>query len=72
MHDPIDEHIGRKIRAQRKLMRWTQAKLGQALGVTFQQCAKYECGQSRVSASTLFQICRALGVEPSFFYEGLA
>ena len=53
-------------------MRISQTKLGQAIGVTFQQIQKYESGTNRVGASNLFKIAKALSVEVSFFFEGLS
>lgn len=53
-------------------MRISQTKLGQAIGVTFQQVQKYESGTNRVGASNLFKIAKALNVEVSFFFEGLS
>ncbi len=51
-------------------MRISQTKLGQAVGVTFQQVQKYESGTNRVGASNLFRIARALGVDVTYFFEG--
>lgn len=53
-------------------MRISQTKLGQAIGVTFQQIQKYESGTNRVGASNLFKISKALGVDVSFFFEGVS
>lgn len=69
--DPIDRHVGTRIRGRRVGMRISQTKLGQAIGVTFQQIQKYESGANRVGASNLFRIARTLRVEVSFFFEGL-
>jgi transcriptional regulator with XRE-family HTH domain len=69
--DPIDRHVGTRIRGRRVGLRISQTKLGQAIGVTFQQIQKYESGTNRVGASNLFKIAQALGVEVSFFFEGL-
>lgn len=70
--DPIDRHVGTRIRGRRIGMRISQTKLGQAIGVTFQQIQKYESGTNRVGASNLFKIAKALSVEVSFFFEGLS
>lgn len=70
--DPIDRHVGTRIRGRRIGMRMSQTKLGQAIGVTFQQIQKYESGTNRVGASNLFKIAKALSVEVSFFFEGLS
>jgi transcriptional regulator with XRE-family HTH domain len=67
--NPIDQQVGARLRMQRMLVGMSQEKLGEALGVTFQQIQKYEKGSNRVSASTLKQIARVLNVQPSFFLE---
>lgn len=69
--DPIDRHVGTRIRGRRVGLRISQTKLGQAIGVTFQQIQKYESGTNRVGASNLFKISKALGVDVSFFFEGV-
>lgn len=69
--DPIDRYVGARIRGRRLGLRISQTKLGQAIGVTFQQIQKYESGTNRVGASNLFRIAKALGVDVSFFFEGL-
>ena len=68
---PIDEHIGRQIRARRKALHMSQGKLGQLLGLTFQQIQKYEKGTNRIGAGRLFEFARALGVSILYFYEGI-
>lgn len=68
---PIDTHVGTRIRMRRQLMNMTQEKLGESLGVTFQQVQKYERGTNRVGASRLWNISRVLDVPISFFYDGL-
>jgi transcriptional regulator with XRE-family HTH domain len=67
--NPIDQQVGARLRMQRMLVGMSQEKLGEALGVTFQQIQKYEKGSNRVSASTLKQIAQVLNVQPSFFLE---
>jgi transcriptional regulator with XRE-family HTH domain len=69
--DPIDRHVGTRIRGRRVGLRISQTKLGQSIGVTFQQIQKYESGTNRVGASNLFKIAKALGVEVAFFFEGV-
>ena len=69
--DPIDRHVGTRIRGRRVGLRVSQTKLGQAIGVTFQQIQKYESGTNRVGASNLFKISKALGVDVSFFFDGV-
>lgn len=68
--DPIDRHVGSRVRMQRVLMKMSQEKLGDALGLTFQQVQKYEKGLNRIGASRLQQISKTLNVPPSFFFEG--
>jgi DNA-binding XRE family transcriptional regulator len=67
----IDLHVGRRVRLQRKACGLSQQGLAQALGLTFQQVQKYECGSNRISASKLFQIAQALNVRVEFFFAGL-
>lgn len=69
--DPIDRHVGARIRGRRVGLRVSQTKLGQAIGVTFQQIQKYESGTNRVGASNLFKISKALNVDVSFFFDGV-
>lgn len=59
-HDPIDVQIGARVTARRKALRMTQARLAQAVGVTFQQIQKYEKGTNRIAASRLVRIARVL------------
>lgn len=68
--DPIDIHVGSRIRMRRTLLGMSQEKLADALSITFQQVQKYENGANRVSASRLFNISRFLGVPVSFFFDG--
>ena len=65
----LDVHIGTRIRLRRVLLGMSQEKLGEALGLTFQQVQKYERGTNRVSASRLAEIARALDVPIGFFYD---
>jgi transcriptional regulator with XRE-family HTH domain len=67
---PVDAHIGLKIRARRNLLGLSQTELADAAGITFQQIQKYEKGVNRVGASRLQQFSDALGVPPSYFFEG--
>ncbi len=69
--DPLDKYVGTRIRARRLLVGWSQTKLGEAIGVTFQQAQKYENGTNRIGASNLFKASKALGVEVAYFYEGM-
>ena len=69
--DPVDVHVGKRLAARRLSMGMNQSQLGAALGVTFQQVQKYEKGTNRVSASMMHRAADALGVQESFFFEGL-
>lgn len=69
--NPIDQHVGGRVRIRRVLTGMSQEKLGEALGLTFQQVQKYEKGTNRIGASRLQQIASILGVTISFFFEGL-
>jgi transcriptional regulator with XRE-family HTH domain len=68
--NPIDKHVGSRVRMRRVLIGMSQEKLGEALGLTFQQVQKYEKGTNRIGASRLQQISTILGVSVSFFFEG--
>ena len=68
---PIDAHVGSRIRLRRTLMGMSQERLGEALGLTFQQVQKYERGVNRVGASRLFDLSRVLDVPISFFYDDM-
>jgi transcriptional regulator with XRE-family HTH domain len=67
----IDVHVGSRIRMRRQLISMSQEKLGELLGITFQQIQKYEKGSNRISASRLYYAAKTLGVPVSFFFEGL-
>jgi transcriptional regulator with XRE-family HTH domain len=68
---PEDKIVGRRIGAVRGWRGMTQKKLGEEIGVSFQQIQKYESGQDRISAGRLVRAARALGVPVSSFYNGL-
>src|SRR5438067_2315741 len=68
---PIDVRVGSRIRLRRSLLGMSQERLGDALGLTFQQVQKYECGMNRVSASRLFNLSRVLDVTISFFFDDI-
>ena len=70
--NPVDVHVGKKLRERRSVLGITQEKLGRELGLTFQQVQKYERGANRIGASRLFQLCRILDVGPAYFFEGLS
>ncbi|WP_421854779.1 helix-turn-helix domain-containing protein [Oricola sp.] len=67
--NPIDVHVGSRIRLRRTMLGMSQEKLGEALGITFQQVQKYEKGTNRVGASRLQNIAAILGVPVAFFFE---
>ena len=70
--NPIDVHVGSRVRLRRMLVGMSQEKLGEALGLTFQQIQKYEKGANRIGASRLFMISQILGVPVQFFYDDMA
>lgn len=67
--NPIDAHVGTRVRLRRMLLGMSQEKLGEHLGLTFQQVQKYEKGVNRIGASRLFDLSRVLGVPVQFFYD---
>jgi transcriptional regulator with XRE-family HTH domain len=70
--NPIDVHVGARVRLRRTLLGMSQEKLGEAIGLTFQQVQKYERGANRIGASRLFDLSRVLDVPVSFFYDDMA
>jgi transcriptional regulator with XRE-family HTH domain len=70
MPNPTDKHVGSRVRMRRMMLGMSQEKLGDALGLTFQQVQKYEKGTNRIGASRLQQIAHFLQVPVSFFFEG--
>jgi transcriptional regulator with XRE-family HTH domain len=68
--NPIDIHVGSRLRMRRLMLNVSQEKLGDALGITFQQVQKYEKGTNRISASRLQQAAQILHVSAPFFFEG--
>jgi transcriptional regulator with XRE-family HTH domain len=68
--NPIDKHVGSRVRMRRMMLSMSQEKLGDALGLTFQQVQKYEKGTNRIGASRLQQISQILQVQVAFFFEG--
>ncbi|WP_297493933.1 helix-turn-helix domain-containing protein [Acidocella sp.] len=68
---PIDIHVGSRVRLRRTLLGMSQERLGDALGLTFQQVQKYERGVNRVGASRLFDISRVLDVPISYFFDDM-
>lgn len=69
--DPVDVHVGARLRQRRTLLGMSQEKLAQAFGVSFQQVQKYERGANRISASRLHLLTKILDVPISYFFEGL-
>lgn len=69
--NPVDAHVGSRLRLRRTLLGMSQEKLGEAVGLTFQQIQKYEKGANRVGASRLFQFARILDVPPAFFFDDM-
>src|SRR4029077_6640976 len=69
--NPIDKHVGSRVRMRRMMLGMSQEKLGDALGLTFQQVQKYEKGSNRIGASRLHQICGTLQVPVAFFFESV-
>ena len=70
--NPIDVHVGARVRLRRTLLGMSQDKLGEAIGLTFQQVQKYERGANRVGASRLYDLSRVLDVPVSFFFDDLS
>lgn len=69
--NPIDIHVGARLRLRRTLLGFSQEKLGEAVGITFQQLQKYERGSNRISASRLYTLSQVLGVPVTFFFDEL-
>jgi transcriptional regulator with XRE-family HTH domain len=69
--NPIDVQVGNRVRIRRMLIGMSQERLGDLLGLTFQQVQKYEKGVNRIGAGRLFEVARILNVPIDFFYEGL-
>lgn len=69
MRDPLDVHIGGRIRALRSMRRLSLEQIGEQVGLSYQQIRKYELGDNRISASTLFKVASVLGVEIGYFFQ---
>jgi transcriptional regulator with XRE-family HTH domain len=67
---PVDRHVGSRVRMRRIMLGMSQEKLGEGLGLTFQQIQKYEKGTNRIGASRIYQISEILQVPVSFLFEG--
>jgi transcriptional regulator with XRE-family HTH domain len=72
MRNPVDLHIGQRVRHRRWLQGMTQQQLAEAVGIRFQQVQKYESGANRISAARLWDLARALDIGVPFFYGGLS
>jgi transcriptional regulator with XRE-family HTH domain len=70
--NPVDLHVGARVRMRRRLRGVSQDKLADSLGLTFQQVQKYERGANRISASKLYEIAASLQTPVGYFFEGLA
>lgn len=68
--NPVDKHVGSRVRMRRMMVGMSQEKLGESLGITFQQIQKYEKGTNRIGASRLQNISQVLSVPVAFFFEG--
>ncbi len=68
---PVDIHVGRKLRERRMQLGLSQGKIGEGVGLTFQQIQKYERGANRIGASRLWQFVKLLDVPIGYFFEGL-
>ena len=69
--NPVDVHVGGRVRLRRTLLGMSQERLGDALGLTFQQVQKYERGANRIGASRLFHLSRILDVPVSYFFDDI-
>lgn len=69
--NPVDVHVGARVRLRRTLLGMSQEKLGEAIGLTFQQIQKYERGANRIGSSRLFDLSRVLDVPVSFFFDDM-
>ena len=69
--NPIDVHVGNRVRLRRTRLGMSQERLGEALGLTFQQVQKYERGANRVGASRLYDLSRVLEVPVSYFFDDM-
>lgn len=70
--NPVDVHVGGRLRLRRTLAGMSQEKLGEAIGLTFQQVQKYERGANRIGASRLFDLSRVLDVPVGFFFDEMS
>jgi len=68
--DPVDVHVGSRIKLRRQILKVSQTELADALGLSFQQIQKYENGSNRISASRLHDVAKVLKTPPGWFFEG--
>ncbi len=68
-YNPIDVHVGARLRARRTLLGLSQTVLGDAMGITFQQMQKYESGSNRISASRLYDVSKLLDIDIGYFFD---
>ena len=68
-YNPIDVHVGERLRTRRTLLGLSQTALGDAMGITFQQQQKYESGSNRISASRLYELSKLLDVDIGYFFD---
>ncbi len=68
-YNPIDVHVGARLRARRTLVGLSQTALGDAMGITFQQVQKYESGSNRISASRLYDVSKLLDIDIGYFFD---
>jgi transcriptional regulator with XRE-family HTH domain len=68
--DPIDIHVGRRLKQRRQALRLSQTQVAEKIGISYQQLQKYECGINRMGASRLFRLAVALRVSPGWLFEG--
>ncbi len=71
-YNPIDVHVGARLRARRTLLGLSQAALGDTMGISFQQLQKYETGGNRISASRLYDVSKLLDVDIGYFFDEMA
>ena len=68
-NNPVDQHVGKRLRDRRTLLGITQQQLAEMLGITFQQVQKYEKGANRMGCSRLFDVCNILDVDANYFFD---
>ncbi len=71
MVHPVDTHVGQQLKKMRIIRGMTQTDVADGLRISFQQVQKYELGRNRISASRLFELSKILGVDTSYFFEGI-